>query len=246
MAVPLGNLGRTGKVPLSPASLPAADALRKEGGWQPFTEPIDMILPLLLATIAPGPMPAGPENDTLKIIVVAADSTPFRRLDGSFDLVGALAEPAHPDSQQQRRARAVQYSDGYYTRLSIHRAMSYAMLPLFAGSFITGTMQYDGDAPGWSRSLHKPLAIGTGIVFSVNTVTGLWNLIESNKNPEGRTRRWVHGIGMLVADAGFAYAGAVLGPEAKEDPSKRGDHRAVALASMGLSVANWTFMLLTR
>lgn len=203
-----------------------------------------MTLPLLLATLAPVTAPPPPDT-VLVVIVVPADSAP-RRLDGTFDLGRALAIAPAADSQQQRRNRAIQYSDGYYTRLSIHRVMSVAMLPLFLGSFVTGTMQYDGDAPDWARSLHKPLAIGTGIVFSVNTVTGLWNLIESNKNPEGRTRRWIHGIGMLVADAGFAYAGAVLGPEAREDPSRRGDHRAVALTSMGLSLANWTFMLLTN
>ncbi|MGE0442079.1 MAG: hypothetical protein AB7L66_10360 [Gemmatimonadales bacterium] len=186
-----------------------------------------------------------PDTQTVALSGHPAADTVARRLDGSVDWarVFTITEPA--DSQQPRR-RAVQYSDGYYKRLGVHRAMSYAMIPLFVGSFVTGNALYDGSAPEWERKLHKPLAVATGVVFSVNTVTGLLNLIESNKNPEGRTKRWIHGLSMIVADAGFTYAGAVLGPEAKRDPDRRGTHRAVALGSMGLSLANWTFMWLTK
>src|SRR5690606_9374343 len=137
------------------------------------------------------------------------------RMDGSPDyhaiLTSRAGQPPFPLSpapdQEPRRARAVQYSDGYYTRLKIHKIMSLAMIPLFAGQFITGSKLINDPATpddDWRRKLHKPLAIGTGIVFTTNTVTGLWNLIESSKNPEGRTRRWVHGLAMLAADAGFA------------------------------------------
>lgn len=181
-------------------------------------------------------------------VPVPSDSIP-RRMDGSPDWSRILTSvsPAPTDTQTQR-PRAVQYSDGYYRRLGIHRALSFAMIPLFAGSFITGNEMINNptDPAGWAQDLHKPFAIGTAAVFGVNTVTGVWNLIESRKNPKGRTKRWIHSIAMIVADAGFTYTGAVLSDQAKRDPTKRDDHRNLALASMGLSVANWTFMLLSK
>ena len=207
------------------------------------TESPTMLL-LLLATMVPT---ASADTDFVARPGAPAESPRGpSRLDGSFDLTRALYAPSPADSLQQRRRRAIEYSEGFYRRLSIHRTMSYAMLPLFVGSYLTGTAQFDGEAPQWVRSIHKPLAIGTGVVFSVNTVTGILNLLESNKDSAGRTRRWVHGLAMIVADAGFAYAGVVLGPAAKRDPERRGAHRRVALGSIGLSVASWSFMLLTR
>lgn len=172
------------------------------------------------------------------------DSLP-RRMDGTLDWSKAVAVAAFEDLAQQPRARAVRYSDGYYRRLKVHRTLSYAMLPLFAGQFITGTkLINDPDTPpdDWRRKLHKPLAIGTGVVFTANTITGVWNLIESNKNPEGRTKRWVHGVMMLAADAGFAYTGMVLADKAKRDPTMRNDHRNLALASMTMAVSSWALM----
>ena len=203
--------------------------------------PLALALILALSTA----QPADTELVAQPARIPEAEPAP-RRFDGSIDWARILTHPGLSDSTQQRRTRAIEYSDGYYRRLSIHRAMSYAMIPLFVGSFVTGTSQYDGSSPDWQRKLHRPLAIGTGVVFSVNTVTGVLNLLESNKHPQGRTKRWLHGLGMIVADAGFTYAGAVLGPEAKRDPAKRSTHRTVALASMGLSLANWTFMLVTK
>lgn len=172
------------------------------------------------------------------------DSLP-RRMDGTVDWARVMVVTPSEALDQEPRARTVRYSDGYYRRLKVHRALSYAMLPLFAGQFITGTkLINDPDTPDddWRRKLHKPLAIGTGIVFAGNTVTGIWNLIESNKNPEGRTKRWVHGLMMLAADAGFAYTGMVLADKAKSDPTMRNDHRNMALASMTMAVSSWAIM----
>ena len=45
------------------------------------------------------------------------------------------------------------------------------------------------------------LAAGVAVLFGVNTVTGVWNLWEGSRNPSGRTKRLVHGILMLCADA---------------------------------------------
>lgn len=197
-----------------------------------------LLAALLLAAPVPHPHPAPP----------ALDSIP-RRMDGSPDWSRILSPVGPPEADtQQPRPRAVQYSDGYYRRLGVHRALSFAMIPLFAGSFITGNEMINNptDPADWAENFHKPFAIGTAAVFGVNTITGIWNLIESRKNPQGRTKRWLHSIAMIVADAGFTYTGAVLSGQAKRDPTKRDDHRNLALASMGLSVANWTFMLLSK
>ena len=39
------------------------------------------------------------------------------------------------DTPTVRRRHAIQYSDQYYTRLTIHRYGSYAMLPLFVAEY---------------------------------------------------------------------------------------------------------------
>jgi len=39
--------------------------------------------------------------------------------------------------------------------------------------------------------------------LGLNSVTGVWNLWESRHQPAGRTRRTLHGLLMLAADAGF-------------------------------------------
>jgi hypothetical protein len=122
------------------------------------------------------------------------------------------------------------------------------MLPLFAGSFLTGVQiirKADG-APKWAKDWHAPFATATATVFTLNTITGLWNLWDSRKDPAGRTKRIVHGLLFMAANAGFTYAGTTLANQAEQDGSKRNLHRTVALSSMGVSVASWALMLLTK
>jgi hypothetical protein len=75
-------------------------------------------------------------------------------------------------------------------------------------------------------------------------VTGVWNLVEARKDPVHRTRRWVHGLMMLGADAGFV-ATAALGPESEhgETDGSRSTHRAVAFTSIGLATTSYLIML---
>lgn len=144
-----------------------------------------------------------------------------------------------PDTAQtRRRTGAIEYSNGYYTRLKLHRWLSFAMLPLFAGSYFSGEKILDeGDnAPAWARKLHKPLALGTAVVFGTNTITGVWNLWASRKDPAGRAKRYIHSVLFLAAGAGFVYAAS----KAEEDNNA---HRNIALASMGISVSSWALML---
>ena len=44
----------------------------------------------------------------------------------------------------------------------------------------TGHFASDG-----TRSAHKVVAGGLGALFAVNTVTGVWNLIEARHDPAG-------------------------------------------------------------
>lgn len=157
-------------------------------------------------------------------------------------LLTTPAIPAEPvDTPVTRKPTlAIEYSPGYHTRLKLHRIGSFAMIPFFAGSYITGQKLMNGDAPDWARQLHKPFAVGTGLLFASNTITGVWNLWAGRKDPAGRTKRWVHSLMFLAADAGFAYA-AIGAPHGDDGNANR--HRTVALASMGLSVTSWGMML---
>lgn len=142
-----------------------------------------------------------------------------------------------PDSTP--RPQAVEYSDAYFTRLTIHKYASYAMVPMFVAQYVAGERLMDkgDDAPGWAKDAHGALAGGVAGLFAVNTVTGAWNLWEGRKDPEGRTRRTLHGGLMLLADAGFAATGALA------NGGDRDLHRAVALSSMGVSLLSYAIML---
>ena len=146
------------------------------------------------------------------------------------------------------RARAVEYSGFYRARLSVHRALSYAMLPLFAGSYVTGDqiLRHRTDPPKWAKDLHKPFAIATESVFAVNTITGLWNLYDSRHNDAGKVKRTLHSLLFIAAGAGFTYAGTTLAGDAKNRTDPTRFHRTVALASMGVSVVSWGMMVFVK
>jgi hypothetical protein len=157
---------------------------------------------------------------------------------------GAIALPA--DTLPRPRRPLVQYSEWYGRRVTIHKALSWTMLPLFAVSYVTGDQLLEKGRARVSstvRTLHPLAAGGAAAVFGVNTVTGLWNLWDARKDPNGRTRRIVHSVLFLAADAGFAYAGS-LGEEAGRNRRTRDRHRSIALGSMGVSTAGWLIMLI--
>ena len=47
-------------------------------------------------------------------------------------------------------------------------------------------------------------------------MTGVWNLAESRKDPHHRTKRTIHSVLMLLADAGFVVTGATA-PEGEHE-----------------------------
>ena len=141
---------------------------------------------------------------------------------------------------------AFEYSDAYRTRLKIHKISSFATLPLFATELILGQSLYENGGSG-KKDAHVAVGVAIGTLFAVNTVTGVWNLIETREDPHGRTKRIVHSILMLAADAGFT-ATAALAPDSEnaDFSDRRGTHRAVAITSIGIGTAGYLLMLFTR
>lgn len=143
------------------------------------------------------------------------------------------------------RVQAVEVSEWYARRLTLHRRLSYAVLPVFGFQYAAGReiWSHGPDAASWARDGHRIGAATLAGIFTVNTITGAWNLWDSRDVAEGRGRRYVHAISMLVADAGFTWAGARLSEQAETSIEKRRLHRTVALSSMGIATASGLFML---
>ena len=112
---------------------------------------------------------------------------------------------------------------------------------MFATELALGQSIYNDPNAHDSAAKGAHIAVGTAItgLFAVNTVTGVWNLWESRKDPTHRTRNLVHGILMLGADAGFVATYAT-GPDHDDG---RQTHRAMALTSIGLATGSYLVML---
>jgi hypothetical protein len=176
---------------------------------------------------------------------LAVRALPFAVLHERTDSDLRLVLP-RADTTVKKKRKLVEYSEWYGRRLAVHKTLSWAMLPLFAISYYTGErLARDGriDSPSWVRTAHPVVATTDAVIFGVNTVTGLWNLWDARHDPEGRTRRIIHSVLFIAADAGFAYAGSI-GKDARDDGNIRSRHRAVALSSIGVSTVGWLIMLI--
>ena len=178
----------------------------------------------LLAVPSDSVAPAGPRVEAARLAAVA-DTTPRRR-----------------------RPRAVEVSDAYAMRLRIHRYASYTVIPLFVAQTIAGNQLYQsgGSDPSWAKTMHNVGAGGLAAVFTLNTVTGVWNLWESRDVSEGRTVKLVHSALMLASDAGFTYAGVKLGPDATRSGAARQEHRRWAYGSMATALAGYATMFIAN
>ena len=147
----------------------------------------------------------------------------------------------------EQRPTAFEYSDFYNTRRKIHMIASWATIPMVVGESIAGMTLYDGNGSETAKSAHGAFTAGLAALFAVNTVTGVWNMWDGRQDPNGRTRRIVHSVLMLAADAGFVAA-ASLAPDDDDGnyTTSRSAHRNVAIASMGLATASYVYMLVTR
>ena len=155
------------------------------------------------------------------------------------------ADTDDPQSPAPRHV-AFEYSDAYKTRAKIHKYAAFATLPLFATEFYLGQSIYSTPSDG-KKNAH--IAIGTGILglYAVQGVTGVWNLVEANKDPNGHKRRLIHGILMLASGAGFAIT-PMTAPGRRDrlefGTSSASTHRAVAFTSIGIGTAGYLLMLL--
>lgn len=152
---------------------------------------------------------------------------------------------------RKKRPRAIEYSDAYYTRLRIHQIASYAELPMMGAEWILGQRLIDQRRTGIEsdglKAAHTTVALGLGALFTINTVTGGWNLWESRHDPNGRTLRIIHSVAMLGADAGFAWAGASAPDDDEGQVQGQFDashHRNIAISSIALATAGTVMMWL--
>jgi hypothetical protein len=179
--------------------------------------------------------------------VPASQSRPDTAVAVEFGVDSALAALlAAPADTNRRRPKAIEVSDWYSRRLTIHRYVAYATIPVFAVQYAAGEQLYkkSSGAPTWAKTFHRVGATTLAGMFTVNTVTGVWNLWDSRSVKRGRVLRTVHALAMLTADGAFTYAGAKLSNEAETSADKRSLHRTIALSAMGLTAASGLAMKL--
>ncbi len=219
-----------------------------------------MILALIAAALAVTPPPIleardlgsrGPDSiavqdsgrESASTVPVGPRLIPF----GFSPSMGREATDSVSGDTTVRRPRAIEYSDAYYTRLTIHRIASYAELPLFGAEYVLGERLFHDERTGFPpsslKAAHVGVAGGLAVLFGVNTITGAWNLWDSRQDPTNRTLRIIHSVAMLGADAGFALAGAT-GGNAKNSLHDAQQHRAISVGSMALATAGTAVMWL--
>lgn len=192
-------------------------------------------IPVSAASNEPLSSPVAPVTPTPPILTVPATPRP-----ATWTATTTASDTA------QGRPKVIELSDWYYRRLTIHRWVAYGTLPVFAAQWAAGKRLYDDsrDAPTWAKTTHRVGATALAAGFTVNTVTGLWNLWDSRSVPQGRVLRTVHGLSILVADGLFTYAGAKLSDEAEQSADKRRQHRTIALSAMALTTVSGVAMKL--
>jgi hypothetical protein len=176
--------------------------------------------------------------------LVVATATPIA--DGIPDAVAA----ALSGGPQDARPVAIEYSEAHETRAKIHKYASWATLPLLGTELWLGQKLYNDPNSLTSnlRGVHG--AVGAGLIgfFGVQSVTGMWNLIEAKQAP-GHTKRLVHGLIMLAAEGGLVAAAASAPGNGRNNlvnfDANAATHRNIAFVSIGVGTAGYLFMLLT-
>ncbi|HVU11540.1 MAG TPA: hypothetical protein VHD90_09690 [Phototrophicaceae bacterium] len=193
---------------------------------------------LFVGTQAAVAVDTGPRAGLPDTVVVAARTT------RTTTLIPKVV--SQPSDTLKRRRKAIELSDWYYRRLTIHRYVAYATVPVFAVQWAAGNelFQKGSAAPGWVKPTHQIGAATLATMFTVNTVTGAWNWWETRSSPENRVLRTIHAATMIGADAAFTYPGIKLSDEAHNSVAKRRQHRDVALSAMGVTIVSGVVMKL--
>ena len=172
---------------------------------------------------------------------------------GTASPAGLFPLPVETDSVRRRHAVRLSYS--YYRRLDLHRWAGYAVPPLFLAEFLAGEklLKEGSEAPLWAEKSHKPIAYALAGIFTFNTITGVWNLVEAGKVQSGKNRRWVHALMMLASSAGFIYAAHVAPTteqiDARIASGTRGGwttHKKTAVAAIGLATVAHAMMYIWK
>lgn len=175
--------------------------------------------------------------------------TPTDSLPAAVALAGLVEPPILvPDTTPAHggRPRAIEHSNAYYTRLTIHRIGSYAMLPLFVGEYVLGQkLLTSTNRSSGLKTAHVIVAGGITTVFAVNTVTGAWNFWDARHDDNGRTLRTLHSVIMLASDAGFVWTAASAGG-AKRSLTQARKHRTIAIGSISVSAVGAAMMWIWR
>jgi hypothetical protein len=140
------------------------------------------------------------------------------------------------------------YSRAYDVRAKIHKYASFTTLPLVGGEFVVGQSLFDSPS-GAKKSAHIALGTAIGGLFAVNSVTGVWNLVQARKDPNRGHLPLIHSLLALGADAGFVATAAITPSGDDHDggslsAANRGTHRTMAFTSMGLATASYLVMLI--
>ena len=165
------------------------------------------------------------------------------------DAIAAQANALAADPQGTRPT-AIEYSDAHETRAKIHKYASWAALPLMATEFALGEKLYNdpNSTNSSSRGVHGTVGAGLIGLFGVQSVTGVWNLVEANQAP-GHKKRLVHGLLMLAAEGGFVAAAVTAPGHSRNDlinfDADKSTHRNIAIVSLGVGTAGYLLMLLT-
>jgi len=198
------------------------------------------VLTLLLGGAA---LPAGPDTALLRAPVVdtlfKVSSRPLPTRPTLFS-----TPAADDDTIPRRRRRSVELSEWYSRRLTIHRYVAYSTLPVFGLQWAAGSQLYTkgSSAPTWAKTMHRVGATTLAGMFTVNTVTGVWNWWDTRSVEQNRVLRTFHALTMLGCDFTFSYAGSKLANEAENSSDKRRLHHQVALTALGVSVASEVMM----
>ena len=158
----------------SGAGIAARAAWSREWTPAPCAMPLSPLLALLAAASLDT---AALDTATLDTATLDTAAPPPRR-------PATLARP-HPVAapRDTARPRAVTLSDGYARRAQVHRWGAWAMVPLLAAQWVLGERMYRQKQDvrtgarcepidGGLRAAHRAAAIGMGVVWGVNTVTG--------------------------------------------------------------------------
>ncbi len=158
----------------------------------------------------------------------------------ALDLRAGTAAGTPDEQTPVRRPVAYTYSEGYEVRAKVHKYASFLTLPLFGAQAALGLKLEGDNASETVRASHAAIATTMVGLFTVNTVTGVWNLIEGRSNPSGRGRRLIHGLLMLASDAGFVATG-LLAPT-NDGGGNRSLHKSVAISSIVAATTGYLIM----